>query len=700
MDILPIDISIHNDSSTIKIKKGTTLELSVTPDLHYRFLKWNDGDLSNPRTYVVTDDTVIKAILEKIPTYIIDLSVNDEAMGEVKGAGEYDENTEVSIEAVSKNIEDYFFEKWSDGDTNAVKTFTIKENINLTANFIAPYGEFKPVVHYSDLMKEDAQYIMAYINSDNDIYKVGCDLTSNSDTATTRYILAEDCSYDGTTVTDRLNGKIFYIKHNDDITTNCNQLVYADNKVLGVVDRESGNDSYLSKDTSDNITWTIWNNDTYGAYPTTDNSTDIFGVFGYKEFVELENEIKENTEYVAIYENDFKIMNASFNTDGYIKTKMATAILFTEDTNIKGIGFTNYLHFEKVQGTNYYHIYRKGIPYYKEDVSVNYYLGGTLIPSTTSNGSIYERVESIDQISIDSSVVFVYTGNNTGDSRIMAKEQSKNFSASDKLTLSDDFKELLDFDASIFNLCVSTKGYIIKDITKAKQPHLYASGRTSSNILTLSDDDTTGIWDISIDSNTYEAIVKDITNTSTSDPEKYRNYLQYNNSGTGLFSAYKQSAKKKITIYKKKSGSTYKHSFKETSTNTQLDDTYNWNISYGIIRNNQYVNITNVSTGYTMIYDVNKEAFDCKKDISTNIRLYKFLKSTVNDDSSLTPMNNIWWIANTEKYKLLNSEKETYLTYNIQIDSPTAHRFQIYRYKTIEQNGAKPVQLFYREKIK
>jgi hypothetical protein len=112
--------------------------------------------------------------------------------------------------------------------------------------------------------------------------------------------------------------------------------------------------------------------------------------------VELENEIKENTEYVAIYENDLKIMNASFNTDGYIKTKMATDILFTEETNIKGIGFTNYLQFEKVQGTDYYHIYRKGIPYYKEDVSANYYLGGTLIPSVTLNGSIYERVESLD----------------------------------------------------------------------------------------------------------------------------------------------------------------------------------------------------------------------------------------------------------------------------------------------------------------
>lgn len=694
MDILPIDISIHNDSSTIKIKKGTTLELSITPDLHYRFLKWNDGDSSNPRTYVVTDDTVIKAILEKIPTYIVDLSVNDETMGEVKGAGEYDENTEVSIEAVSKNIEDYFFEKWSDDDTNAVKTFIIKENINLTANFIAPYGEFKPVVHYSDLTKEDAQYIMAYINSNNDIYKVGCDLTSNSETATSRYILAEDCSYDGTTVTDRLNGKIFYIKHNDDITTNCNQIVYADNKVLGVVNKPGNvQDGYLSKDTSDNITWTIWNNDTYGAYPVTDNSTDIFGVFGYKEFVELENEIKENTEYVAIYENDLKIMNASFNTDGYIKTKMATDILFTEETNIKGIGFTNYLQFEKVQGTDYYHIYRKGIPYYKEDVSANYYLGGTLIPSVTLNGSIYERVESLDQISIDSSVVFVYTGNNTGDSRIMAQQNKNNRAASSELSLSDDFKELSNFDASIFNLCVSTKGYIIQDVTDTNM-HLYASGAGSHNYLTLSSIDIQGVWDISIDSNTYEATIKDTTATLG------RNYLYYNSGG--LFACYNSGTSNtfKTTIYKKKSGSSYKHSFKETSTNAQLDDTYNWNISYEIIGNNQYVNITNVSTGYTMIYDVNKEAFDCKKDISTNIRLYKFLKSTANDDSSSKPMNNIWWIANTEKYKLLDATKDTYLTYNIQVTPPQSYRFNIYMYESIWQNTVKPVQLFYREKIK
>jgi hypothetical protein len=62
----------------------------------------------------------------------------------------------------------------------------------------------------------------------------------------------------------------------------------------------------------------------------------------------------------------------------------------------------------------------------------------------------------------------------------MAQQNKNNRAASSELSLSDDFKELSNFDASIFNLCVSTKGYIIQDVTDTNM-HLYASGGGSKN---------------------------------------------------------------------------------------------------------------------------------------------------------------------------------------------------------------------------
>ena len=54
--------------------------------------------------------------------YLLTLAVNDPQMGSVTGGGEYAADTEVELKATANS--GYEFVKWSDGDTNATRTYT------------------------------------------------------------------------------------------------------------------------------------------------------------------------------------------------------------------------------------------------------------------------------------------------------------------------------------------------------------------------------------------------------------------------------------------------------------------------------------------------------------------------------------------------------------------------------------------------
>ena len=72
--------------------------------------------------------------------YLLTLAVNDPQMGSVSGGGEYLNATEVEIKATPNS--GYKFVKWSDGDTNATRTYvTTGEAKTLTAEFAADAGD-------------------------------------------------------------------------------------------------------------------------------------------------------------------------------------------------------------------------------------------------------------------------------------------------------------------------------------------------------------------------------------------------------------------------------------------------------------------------------------------------------------------------------------------------------------------------------
>ena len=72
--------------------------------------------------------------------YMLTLAANNDSYGTVSGGGEYAAGTEVELKATPKS--GYKFSQWSDGDTNATRTYvTTSEAVTLTAEFVADDGE-------------------------------------------------------------------------------------------------------------------------------------------------------------------------------------------------------------------------------------------------------------------------------------------------------------------------------------------------------------------------------------------------------------------------------------------------------------------------------------------------------------------------------------------------------------------------------
>ena len=107
---------------------GTTVQITATPDEHYHFTAWSDGNTDNPRTITVTDDATYTASFA-VDTFT--LTVTGDNHTTVTGSGTYPYGTEVEITATP--AEHYHFTAWSDGDTNATRTITVTSDITLSA---------------------------------------------------------------------------------------------------------------------------------------------------------------------------------------------------------------------------------------------------------------------------------------------------------------------------------------------------------------------------------------------------------------------------------------------------------------------------------------------------------------------------------------------------------------------------------------
>ena len=115
-------------------KQGTAVEVLATAVNGYEFAQWSDGLTANPRTVVVTCDTVLKAIFEPYKFYYtITALPNDTNFGSVVGGGVYVADTEIVLEATPKA--GYELVQWSDGVYDNPRTVVVTRDFRYVAQF-------------------------------------------------------------------------------------------------------------------------------------------------------------------------------------------------------------------------------------------------------------------------------------------------------------------------------------------------------------------------------------------------------------------------------------------------------------------------------------------------------------------------------------------------------------------------------------
>lgn len=110
---------------------GDIATLNAIAYTGYRFAHWSDGNTDNPRTIVLTQDTVLTAIFDMV-TYDVTLSCDAE-QGTVSGSGTYREGEQVTVSAMPN--EGYEFVQWSDSNTDNPRSWIVTEDVSLSAIF-------------------------------------------------------------------------------------------------------------------------------------------------------------------------------------------------------------------------------------------------------------------------------------------------------------------------------------------------------------------------------------------------------------------------------------------------------------------------------------------------------------------------------------------------------------------------------------
>lgn len=108
---------------------------TVSNESLYQFISWSDGESSATHsTIVVENDINLTAIFGERDAFTIALLSNDNTMGSATAtAYTAHDGDEVTITAAANA--NYHFVQWSDGNSEAVRTLTVHNNVVLTATF-------------------------------------------------------------------------------------------------------------------------------------------------------------------------------------------------------------------------------------------------------------------------------------------------------------------------------------------------------------------------------------------------------------------------------------------------------------------------------------------------------------------------------------------------------------------------------------
>ena len=121
----------------MKMKKS--MALSNVSQVIYKYLD-EENNINLPVGAGEANEPLTPPADTEATKYLLTLAANNDSYGTVSGGGEYEPDTEVELKATANS--GYKFSQWSDGDTNATRTYvTTAEAVTLTAEFVADDGE-------------------------------------------------------------------------------------------------------------------------------------------------------------------------------------------------------------------------------------------------------------------------------------------------------------------------------------------------------------------------------------------------------------------------------------------------------------------------------------------------------------------------------------------------------------------------------
>ena len=113
---------------------NSTIEIAALPNYGYHFVRWNDGETSNPRKITVTNNKTFTAEF-KVNNYELMAAANEQKMGKVTGAATYEYLSRPQIKATANN--GYHFTGWSDGETANPREVLVYSDTTIVALFEA-----------------------------------------------------------------------------------------------------------------------------------------------------------------------------------------------------------------------------------------------------------------------------------------------------------------------------------------------------------------------------------------------------------------------------------------------------------------------------------------------------------------------------------------------------------------------------------
>lgn len=132
-------ITVNNNNPSMGTVSGggvyyyqNPVVISATPYPGHHFTTWNDGITANPRTVIVSQDSVFTANFA-VNVYNVTAAANNSLMGTVTGGGSYPYLTNVELAAIPQN--GYHFVHWGDSSTANPRTFQIVSDTSFIAYF-------------------------------------------------------------------------------------------------------------------------------------------------------------------------------------------------------------------------------------------------------------------------------------------------------------------------------------------------------------------------------------------------------------------------------------------------------------------------------------------------------------------------------------------------------------------------------------